>query len=212
MDSRYVNREIRRQIWPNLKELGFERRTARNAWRHIDDRVEVVNFQSFSRYNADVMDITTFSFSVNLGCYLTYVPPQWPPKKIDKGRPYPSEAECSFRGKLRPTTCSAESDELIWFVDNAGDNLLWCLNDVKNQIPNLIDWFEKLSSKEEVLRILQEQQENMAELWGFGNLPSPQVGLTLLDMLHWRWVTMSLLMQNWTTPLSPVALHIYSAV
>jgi hypothetical protein len=78
MDSKTVNKEIRALIWPALKAAGFSSFSARTAWRYEKDQVEVVNFQSFNRHNADVLDVTTFSFAVNLGSYLCYVPPQWP--------------------------------------------------------------------------------------------------------------------------------------
>src|SRR5687768_5994644 len=103
MDSKSVNREIRRAIWPLLKAHGFAEISARTAWRHSDQKIDVVNFQSFNSYNAGVMGVTTFSFAVNLGGYLRYVPPQWPPKKIKNGVPYPAEYECQFRGSLSRT-------------------------------------------------------------------------------------------------------------
>lgn len=87
MDSKAVNREIRRVIWPLFKAAGFSSNTTRTAWRHTADKADVINFQSFNRYNADVLGITTFSFAVNLGCYLRYVPPQWPPKNVKAGVP-----------------------------------------------------------------------------------------------------------------------------
>lgn len=102
MDSKTVNREIRASIWPALKAAGFSSFSARTAWRYEKDQVEVVNFQSFNRYNADVLDVTTFSFAVNLGTYLLYVPPQWPPK-VKAGRLIPIESECHFRGRLART-------------------------------------------------------------------------------------------------------------
>ncbi|TMH10514.1 MAG: DUF4304 domain-containing protein [Betaproteobacteria bacterium] len=152
MDSTAVNREIRRSIWSALKNAGFSFFTARTAWRHDKDQIEVVNFQSFNRYNADVLGVTTFSFSVNLGSYLLYVPPQWPPK-VKAGRLMPTESQCHFRGRLTRTVSQKSNKHPdIWLVDNDGRNLGWCLKDVEQKIPTVHAWFERLRDKKEVSR------------------------------------------------------------
>jgi len=172
MDSKVVNREIKKFIWPALRHAGFATFTSRCAWRHLEDKIDVVEFQSFNKYNADVLDVTTFSFAVRLGTLQLYVPPQWPPKVKD-GLQLPSEAECYFRSSL---VCSIESkldDRTIWPIDPAVKNLPWCIQGVLNQMPQALAWFERLAEKSEVLRILQEDDHTMPELWGFGRNPSP---------------------------------------
>ena len=172
MDSKIVNREIKKAIWPALKSSGFSRFTSRAAWRHNKDSVDVIEFQSFNRYNADVLGITTFSFGVNLGKFLLYVPPRWAPKVKD-GVQFPSEPECIFRGALLPSVSAAPSSRIIWSVDPDGKNLLWCIRDVLTQLPKAFDWFSRLDDRQEVLRILLESDEDMHQLWGFGRNPCP---------------------------------------
>jgi hypothetical protein len=172
MDSNVVNREIKRFVWPLLKTAGFDTFTTRGAWRHGDDKIDVVEFQSFNKYNADIIGITTFSFAVRLGVLPLYVPPQWPLKAKD-GVLLPSESGCYFRGSL---LCSLQSDineKTIWSVDPEGKNLSWCIQDVVNKTPEMLNWFTRLSQKTEILRILLEDNEQMQELWGFGRNPSP---------------------------------------
>jgi hypothetical protein len=174
MDSKAVNKEIRRVVWPLLKTYGFSKASARTAWRHGNQKIDVVHFQSFNSYNADVMGVTTFSFAVHLGAYLRYVPPKWPPKKIKDGVPYPAEYECQFRGALHRTISQPKNAHPhVWFVDTDGRNFSWCVNDVVQKIPDALTWFERLESKTSVLRILLEEREQMWGLWGFGNNPSP---------------------------------------
>ena len=174
MDSKAVNRQIRRTIWPLLKASGFASTSTRTAWRHSEQKIDVVNFQSFNSYNAEVLGVTTFSFAINLGAYLRYVPPQWPPKKIRNGVPYPAEYECQFRGPiLRTLDQPRNKHPQIWFVESDGRNLLWCINDVVQRVPDALAWFERLESKSSVLRILLDEREQMSSLWGFGNKPSP---------------------------------------
>jgi hypothetical protein len=173
VDSKSVNRSIRSQIWPLLRLAGFNSTTARSAWRHERDRIDVVNFQSFNSYHASVMGVTTFSFAVNLGTYLLYVPPQWPPKKIKDSVPYPAEHECHLRGRLKPSTTQSHKNEGVWGIDEKGSNLAWSIKDVENQIPTALAWFKRLEDRAEVLRILQEEDEDPFKLSGFGRRPSP---------------------------------------
>ena len=173
MDSKAVSKEIRGRVWPLLKAAGFSRFTTRTAWRDSDGTVDVLNFQSFNAYNASVMEVTPFSFAVNLGSFLTYVPPQWPPKVKD-GHLMPDEAGCQFRRRLvRTITQPGNKHDSVWSVDEEGRNLLWCIQDVAEQLPDALAWFARLNDKAEVLRILLEQEEDMNVLWGFGRRPSP---------------------------------------
>jgi len=173
MDSKAVNKEIRGQIWPILKNIGFSRFTPRTAWRYCDDKIDVLNFQSFNAYTASVMGTTTFSFCVNLGSFLNYVPPLWPPKVKD-GELMPGEAECHFRRRLmRNVTLRGQEHADVWNVDKDGRNLLWCIQDVAGQLPDAIEWFDRLADRSEVLTILLYQEEDMNEIWGFGRNPSP---------------------------------------
>lgn len=70
MDSKTVTREIRRLVWPQLKAAGFETFSTRVAWRHGADRIDVLEFRSFNKYNADILGVTTFSFAVNIGSFI----------------------------------------------------------------------------------------------------------------------------------------------
>ena len=172
MDSRLVNRHIKKLIWPQLREAGFRTFTARCAWRHSPETIDVVAFQSFNRYNADVLGITTFSFAVRLGSLPLYVPPQWPPK-VKLGLQLPHEAECPFRASLECSVDPRHTDATIWPVDSTGKNLAWCMQGVLQQLPNAMALFTRLARKPEVLRILREDDERGSQLWGFGRNPSP---------------------------------------
>jgi hypothetical protein len=172
MDSKVVNREIRKFVWPALKMAGFEVFTSRVAWRYTSDRIDVVEFRSFNKYNADILGVTTFSFAVSLGSFLLYVPPQWPPKVKD-GQQLPSEPECHFRGALQCSIQSRIKDKTIWPIESDGRNASWCIQDVLNQLPDALTWFSRFERKEEVLGILLEEGEEMPHLWGFGRKPSP---------------------------------------
>ncbi len=84
MDSKNVNREIKSTVWASLKTRGFDNFSTRTAWRHHADRIDVVNFQLFNSYNASAIGCTTFSFAINLGCYLPYIPDQYGPGHVNR--------------------------------------------------------------------------------------------------------------------------------
>ncbi len=104
MDSKVVSRQIRIHVWPVLKAAGFDHLVGRNAWRHSRYKVDVLNFQSFNSYLATQVGCTTFSFSLNLGCYLTFVPALYGDSQDPgKGVLLPQEYECHLRRRLRKT-------------------------------------------------------------------------------------------------------------
>jgi hypothetical protein len=176
VDSREVNKEIRQQIWSDHKERGFTTRTARTAWRHRDDSVDVVNFQSFNAYNAGALGCTTFSFSVNLGVWLRYIPAYSYSGEVKRkdGKPLPQEYECHLRRSLRKGVAQPEvTREEIWFVREDGSNLSEVVSDAAGTLDAASDWFERFHDPEEVLRTLREDDEMMECAWGFGGIGSP---------------------------------------
>ena len=176
MDSKIVNRSIRDRIWPRLRDHGFVS-SSRSAWRHHTDRVDVVDFQSFNSYNAQVIGCTTFSFAVNLGCYLLSIPPSDEPARIKQngGRPIPAEYQCHFRSRLSPSIPQPQLNSAdIWFIEESGKNLDSSLDDVWDNLQRTgLQWFEQFANPNDVLRILLTEQEQMSRLWGFGNNSSP---------------------------------------
>ena len=109
MDSRDVAREIKRVVWPALRDEGFDAFTGRRAWRYCEPAVETVNFQSFSASVADAVGCTPFSFSLNLGVWVAGDTEAKALKPDTKGRPRPAEWECTKRTRL------AKSVSQPWF-------------------------------------------------------------------------------------------------
>jgi hypothetical protein len=177
MDSKTVNSHIKKRIWPLLRDAGFKVFTSRTAWRHGADRIDVLNFQSFNSYNAGVLGCTTYSFSVNLGCFLLAIPPQYEPSRMKSkdGCLLPQEYECHFRGQLAR---SFEQPELkrpdIWYIDPGEKYLGWSMTDVAGLIGSrALPWFQKFADPEFALSVLLNEDERMPELWGFGRNPCP---------------------------------------
>ena len=172
MDSKAVNREIKKTIWPLLKAAGFTIFTTRSAWRQNSETIDVLTFYSFNKYNSDVLGVETFSFTVSIGKYLKYVPATWPPP-TKGGVLLPSEPECSFRGSILPKVHGAPRQDNIWSITKDGENLLQCIQDVQTQIPDALNWFERLEHRTQVLEILEHDPAKSQRLWGFGTPTSP---------------------------------------
>lgn len=177
MDSKIVNKAIKKTIWSFLKEQGFSNFTTRNAWRFNQDRVEVVNFQSFNSYLAESLGCTTYSFGVNLGIYFIDIPNEIPnnPIKEKDGCILPEEYRCHFRKNLYKSLNQKEFNRQdIWFIDSSGNNIDLAMNDVKEMlISDGFKWFEKYSNMDEVLKTLLNDVEEVNGTWGFGRKDSP---------------------------------------
>src|SRR5918912_2762270 len=123
MDSRDVSTLIRRHARPVLAQQGFETFTTRTAWRRWEEGVDVVNFQSVGADYAAVVGCTPFSFVVNLGIYLHYVP-HGEVRQRDGG-PAPEEHECTLRGHVVPPGPRATPDvgsHDVWYLRADGSD------------------------------------------------------------------------------------------
>jgi hypothetical protein len=69
MDSKVVNKAIKKEIFPFLKENGFTEFNSRNALRFSDQQIDIINFQSFNSYLAKGVGCTTYSFAINYDVY-----------------------------------------------------------------------------------------------------------------------------------------------
>lgn len=177
MDSRVVNKSIKNHIWSFLKEQGFSKFTSRNAWRFNQDTIEIVNFQSFNSYLAELLGCTIYSFAVNLGIYFTFIPEQFPNNPIKKkdGLLLPDECECHFRKVLPKSLLQPELvRKNIWYINETGDDIDVAMVDVKHMlISDGLKWFEKYSQVDAVLETLLNEEEDLNDTHGFGRKNSP---------------------------------------
>mgnify|MGYP000132372863 CR=1 FL=1 len=173
MDSKQVTKEINSVIRPVLKEKGFDKFTGRTYWRYKTDRIDILNFQSYNSYNAEVMGCTTFSFAVNLATFLTYIPTETKIKEKN-GLKRPAEYNGHFRSGIKKRIEQKEfTNENIWFIDDNGNYLKSAVIDCKNQIEKIaFQWYDQFGNKENVLRICLEDEMDMEGTWGFGNKDS----------------------------------------
>ena len=175
-DSRTVNKEIRAQVIPLLKRAGFTYFTSRTSWRNRTNRIDVINFQSFNSYLASSLRCTTYSFALNLGCYLNYIPSHTGRAIASKaGTPVPREYECPLRKPLLKSISQPEfARTSIWYIDPAGKYVGPAVSDAISVISNVaFEWFERFADDGEVLRTFLNDSEKKNDTHGFGAKPSP---------------------------------------
>jgi hypothetical protein len=178
VDSRIVSGQIKERVRPLLRDSGFSRFTERNAWRYVDDIVHVLNFQSFNSYNAELIGVTTYSFSVNLGIYFSKIPPtHGDPPSTTRGSRKPHEYECHLRGLLNRTFLQPELDRRdIWYIDPQANYLKLAIDDVVAQLHSAeVQWFQRYSDLQATLELLLSptMDDPMGPVWGLGNPGSP---------------------------------------
>ena len=160
MDSSIVSREIRREIWPALRKEGFDQFSSRMAWRRRDARIWVVNFQSIHARHAEVQGYTPFSFTVQLGIYVSALGGDTQAPVVR-----PKDRDCHLHSKLSKTLEQPDHPHKdIWYVDPIGGNVLFALDDARTALRNEgMRWFQRFEDNAEVLRALDEEG---AELLG----------------------------------------------
>jgi hypothetical protein len=192
MDSLVVSKEIKKSIVPILKDNGFQTFTARNAWRHGDNKIDVINFLSFNSYRAAVFGCTTFSFVITLGVYFKFIPSQFKymPEyelKVRSNMICPETPYCHVRKQLQKTIKQDEyAGNDVWFVDPNGKNL----DDVITNAASVINsdsfsWFSRFENLEETLRMMRFDEEyKFAD--HYGRIDSPirnyQIGYMALKL------------------------------
>jgi len=186
MDSNVVSKEIKKLIKPYLTQQGFVKSSGRTFWKHDEEVIFVVNFQSYNSYHAETMGVTTFSFAVNFGLYWKSFPTHTRIKEKD-GLLFPLESSCDIRHSLCKGIRQAETRfKTVWYVNENGDNMDAVLDDALTAIKTTMPgWFEKFSNKQQCIYYLQTEEENMDGTWGFGRKDSPARNLLIGYLAHW---------------------------
>jgi len=165
MDSRIVNREIKREVWPLLREQGFKEFSSKTAWRYAPEQIHVVQFSSCNSYIAEGVGCTTFSFGVALGAYIRVVPRTY---QIVAGKDptvRPQNYHCHFRHFLKKRIEQAALPRKdVWYVEPDGCNVLDVLADAREVLKSEgLPWFDQFNSLERVMDQLIEEERLLNE-------------------------------------------------
>lgn len=168
-----ANRALREVVWPALKGEGFDRRTARTAWRDHPDQIDVVTFWSHNAYNAGVFRINTISFQLHLGVHPRCRTSDRTPVK--DGLLRPQEAACDFRRILVKPFEQDETDRPeIWFVRSDGSNLQEIVEAARDLLLSEgLTSFASLNGVERMLETARHEPLTVYTAGGMGNIGSP---------------------------------------
>lgn len=178
MDSKVVNKAIRENIRPILKEAGFSKFTARNAWRYRGEIIEVVNFQFFNSNLAESVGCTTYSFSINLGSYFKWKErmPWYRLNANNKILDTPQEYSCDLRGFLQKNLdqhnlfhpyqeYNGKDRKNVWYILEDGTNLIESVESAALSIKTeALPWFNQISNLDALLPMLLKEKPNDDQL------------------------------------------------
>lgn len=173
MDSKVVNKLIRSEIWPILREQGFSHFDSRNAFAYRGPFVNVVNFQSFSSRDAEALRCTTYSFCLRLGVYVLGSPWEHRLKRDKHGRVRPPEYGCSLRTSLRKRTpVDGFAREDIFYIHPDGRTTAHCFREVQDLLhKQASSWFSRHNALDGMLAEMEraDRLSTSPELSSFSN-------------------------------------------
>lgn len=176
VDSREVTRAIAAEIWPGLRELGFESIQGRVARRKHADHVDILEFNAFNSYEQQRLKLKPGSFSIALGCHLEYITN---PIAFNGGETVrlakPTTPDCLLRGELRRRYVRPIGlDRGIWAIGVLGVPMEKVISSARDAVLGEgIGWFDQFKTPTAVYALIEEREEHMSKLWGFGRPGSP---------------------------------------
>ena len=150
-----VTREIRRVIWPVLRELGFSEFASRTAWHETGEVVVVVNFQTVqSQFHTPLLlgnfggkpaQATMSSFVINVGVSFRKLAHQL---GFIEAQLFPWTRVAAYEGDLRLSLTKGIPQNPayppeIWGVKEDGSNIAVLIEDAREQIrKQAFPWIE----------------------------------------------------------------------
>ena len=191
---------IRDLVWPPLRVHGFsdfasagihiasegDPILSEGAWRHTEDRIEVVRFQFLNARQAVRARLTTSSFLVQLGIFFRKLP-RW--YSDDAGAlSRPNDSQCDFRRTLRKTPGIDGLERAdIWYVRSDHPDTDAALEDAKSQIlSHGLEWFSKYRQIDSIWELLLSEQDPGDGTWGYGRPASHKRRFLIGYFSLWR--------------------------
>jgi hypothetical protein len=169
--SAIVNKSLRAQISPLLRQAGFQRVDARNGWFWQEDTVWIFQIRAVGNYFSQSTGWPPGSVCGWLGVYFTFIP-RHPRVKLDKlGRPLPEECMGHMRshlergidqtGSMKGIISAIERRRKdIWWVDPEGGNADEVAGDIAKALCEQgLPWFRKISNLETALSLVEQTHD-----------------------------------------------------
>jgi len=176
VDSRDVNRYLAAEIWPKLRDLGFDSLQGRVAHRTHTDRIDILEFTTFSSYDAQLLKLKPGSFAISVGCHLKYVlnAVAFPPSGITPAAK-PSISVCLLRGALRRRyTPPAGLSRGYWPVGVKGVPFEKVMAGARTAVLGEgMRWFDRFETPGGVYRVVADRKQSSRLLDFMGAPDSP---------------------------------------
>ena len=154
-----VNKIIRRDLSPLLKQQGFAQVQVRHNWGWHGSCTWVLDIRSVGSYFASVTGWPAQSLSVSLGVFYDFVPLGLPriAKHTPDGKPLPADVDCHQRSVLN---CGFDQHHYTKQLENPGErsrNDLWWIEPDGNNVSNAVQdiarqflaggliWFDRMT-------------------------------------------------------------------
>jgi hypothetical protein len=193
VSRKWVRDRYQETIWPLLERHGFDTFHDRCAWRHREQRLDVVELHFYPKSEVRMWGLTPCSFAVEVGVFYPFIPPMSPLRARSKhGEPLPDAFDCHLRHdgieRQLPQKRLARYQGFeyvdpenripnIWYVAPDGSNLGEVMADVSRPLAEqVLPWLARLDDLPRVTRYLIERK------------PEPeQEGLAALGSRFSRW-------------------------
>ena len=152
--SSEINKMIRKNLSPVLKESGFAKVSTRHNWAWMADCIWVLEITAVGKYFSDVTEWPSMSIHVDLGIYYNFIPINEDGINVEKnGSLSPRSHQCHLQHQLlsrldqdmyMPTLSNAAERKRkdLWWIEPNGSNLEEVIEDVKQTfLTEGMDWF-----------------------------------------------------------------------
>ena len=169
--SALLNKPLRAQLFPILRNAGFERMDARNAWSWRGDFIWVLNIRAVGAYFSRVTGWPPGSVGVRLGVFFAFGPHPSGLKSDEKGRLRPPEHVCHMRSHLVrgidqsefTTTLHNPAERCrmdVWWLEPSGVNAEQVARDVAMaMVSQGLPWYSKVSNAKSALELVEERHD-----------------------------------------------------
>jgi hypothetical protein len=149
MTAKLLTHEIERHVWPALGELGFDETSNRVAWRHLPDRILVVDIAAPPRSEVPDGSLAVF-FQLHLGIDFRVAGHR------DASMERPRHSGCHIVKRLEKKLEQPGCPPWMWSVEGDGSNIDEVITELRRAlVDEATDWFATCHDLEALIAALR---------------------------------------------------------
>lgn len=169
--SSEINKMIRKNLSPMLKESGFTKVNTRHNLAWLDDCIWVLDITAVGKYFSDVTGWPAMSIHVNLGIYYNFIPLIDDAIKVHENKTIsPKSHQCHLQHELLSTldqdryisslfNAAEQKRKDLWWIEPDGSNLEEVIENVRQSFLTAgIDWLIKNTDIDQAFREIEKEQ------------------------------------------------------